>query len=527
MSDHSDIYVSITLDSLVPGVNNSTMFDADKMKEPATKTLVVGAGVGGLAAALRLQSAGHSVMLFDTHPWPGGKMRAVPSDAGPVDAGPTVLTMRHVFDDLFAVTGARLEDHVTLIAEPLLARHFWPDGSMLDLTIDTDQNADAIERFAGRLSANEFRRFTAEATELFEMFRAPMMENADPRVLDLAKVSLTHPKHLLVLSPLAKLRAHLARRFSDRRLVQLFGRYATYVGGSPLAAPALLSLIWHAEASGVWRVQGGMHALAHALAERFQAMGGTLRLATPVAEIVTTKDRASGVTLSSGDRVDADVVIFAGDPRALATGLLGSSVSPVASQAKSEDRSLSARVWSFAARATSNRPLAHHNVFFGASATAEFEDLAGGAMPDDPTIYLCAEDRGTRTATPEGPERFEIILNAAPLTDATPRPDEEDRCRQTTFQTLARFGVTFDPAPPTSTLATPKTFETLFPGSAGSLYGQTPHGMTAALKRPRARTAIKGLYLAGGGTHPGAGVPMAALSGKHAAEAILQDHVST
>ncbi len=495
--------------------------------QSAGKAVVVGAGVGGLAAALRLQSAGYCVTLLDSHSWPGGKMRQVQSVAGPIDAGPTVLTMRRVFDDLFEATGTRLAEHVTLVREPLLARHFWVDGSILDLKDDHDANVEAITAFSGRTAAQDYKRFANDAATLFEAFRAPMMESAEPKLTKLAAAALSNPRLLQTLSPFANMRKALTQHFSDPRLVQLFGRYATYVGGSPLASPAILQLIWQAEASGVWRVAGGIHELALALATRFEALGGTLRLGTPVASIETSGSRITGVRLKAGDALSSDIVIFAGDPRALATGQLGAGVSTVAPQTLSTGRSLSARVWSFAARAITSQPLAHHNVFFGKDPTAEFEDLAGGAIPRDPTIYLCAEDRGSGMALPTAAERIEIILNATPLTDAIARPDEEAQCRQTTFQTLARFGLTFDPLPDYTALATPTTFDTLFPASAGSLYGQSPHGMTAALRRPRARTRISGLYLAGGGTHPGAGVPMAALSGKHAVEAIMQDHVST
>ncbi|MEO0918916.1 MAG: 1-hydroxycarotenoid 3,4-desaturase CrtD, partial [Pseudomonadota bacterium] len=464
--------------------------------------------------------------VLEAHDWPGGKMRTVGSDVGPIDAGPTVLTMRDVFEDLFDATGANLSDYVTLIAEPLLARHFWTDGSCLDLTPDHGANYEAILRFAGKRAANDYQRFSDEAAELFDLFSEPMMRAAEPKIAKLASASLNRPRYLGVMSPLATLRRHLKKRFSDPRLAQLFSRYATYVGGSPLAAPALLLLIWHAEYSGVWRVEKGMHNLAQALVKRFRELGGKLCLQAPVAEIMVKNDTTCGVNLQSGEQVFAETVIYAGDPRALALGQLGTCVSGLAPQTLTTDRSLSARVWSFAAKLRTSSEIAHHNVFFGAAPTAEFEDLAGGAMPSDPTIYLCAEDRGQGATLPTETERFEIILNAAPLTEARKPPDEEELCHQTTFQTLKRFGLMFDPEPKADTLATPTTFEQLFPGSAGSLYGQTPHGMMAALKRPRARTKVAGLYLAGGGTHPGAGVPMAALSGKHAAEAILKDRVS-
>ena len=503
------------------------MFDTPPDGRPEVGAIVIGAGMGGLAVALRLRAAGMHVTLLDSHDWPGGKMRTVPSDAGPVDAGPTVLTMRHVFDELFATAGSRLEDHVALVSEPLLARHFWPDGSTLDLTSNASQNEDAIAAFAGEGEALAFRRFSREASELFALFDGPMMRTGEPSIAELAKAALSSPKNLGALSPGATLAGLLRRRFTDPRLIHLFGRYATYIGGSPYRSPALLALVWQAEAEGVWRIDGGMHKLAQGIVARFTAMGGELRLGQSVVRIDTSGAQVTGVTLASGEKLGASVIVHAGDPRAIATGRLGQSVQHLAQASRTQPRSLSAMVWSFAAKIPRVVPLAHHNVFFARSARDEFDALDSGAMPLDPTIYVCAEDRGSDRPVPDGPERFEIILNAAPLTEAQTVPDEEETCRRTTFQTLARFGLTFDPGPTTADLATPATFETLFPGSAGSLYGQTPHGMTAALKRPRARTAIRGLYLAGGGTHPGAGLPMAALSGKHAAEAILKDLVST
>jgi 1-hydroxycarotenoid 3,4-desaturase len=217
--------------------------------------------------------------------------------------------------------------------------------------------------------------------------------------------------------------------------------------------------------------------------------------------------------------------VFNGDPRALATCALGTGVAQVATQTLTTARSLSARVWSFASTPT-GPDLAHHNVFFAADPDEEFTAIAAGRMPADPTIYICAEDRGQNRPAPLL-ERFEIILNAAPLT-AAQRPEKEaSTCHQRTFPTLARFGLGFSPEPDADALTTPSGFNRLFPASAGSLYGQSPHGMTASLKRPRARTAVAGLYLAGGGTHPGAGVPMATLSGQHAAAAILKDRIST
>ncbi|MGS4945621.1 1-hydroxycarotenoid 3,4-desaturase CrtD [Meridianimarinicoccus sp. RP-17] len=501
--------------------------------------IVIGAGIGGLAAALRLAAAGVPVTVFDRAAGPGGKMRTVPSAAGPVDAGPTVLTMRAVFDDLFCAAGARIEDHVTLHRQDILARHWWPDGSTLDLHADPGARADAIRSFAGAQAAREFCQFSARAARLFDAFDEPMMQTAQPSLGALTRRVMREPALIPLMAPNRTLAQMLAGQFSDPRLAQLFGRYATYVGGSPYQAPALLALIWQAEAAGVWVVDGGMHALARAIAGLAGARGAVFRYGAEVDEI--TRDgtgRASGVRLADGETVPAAAVLFNGDPRALGLGLLGQSVRTAGNGPLRAERSLSARVWTFAAqpdgplaRSTATGGLAHHNVFFGGDPEAEFADLRAGRMPRDATLYVCAEDRG-KPAPPDAMERFEIIMNAAPLTARTGAtgaaqgpdgPEEQDPCHTRTFATLARFGLSFDPVPGLPALTTPSEFERLFPGSAGSLYGQSPHGLTAALSRPTARSAVAGLYLAGGGTHPGAGVPMAAISGRHAAEAIVTD----
>ena len=206
--------------------------------------------------------------------------------------------------------------------------------------------------------------------------------------------------------------------------------------------------------------------------------------------------------------------------RALATGALGPDCARVAAVTLHTPRSLSAEVWAFAARAE-GPDLAHHNVFFRADPAPEFAALMRGKTMPDPTLYVCAMDRGMG-AVPPDPERFEIIANAPARPDHA-LPEETDQCHPRCFETLARFGLTFSPEPTRAALTTPAGFADLFPASKGALYGQSPHGALAALRRPKARTGIRGLYLAGGGTHPGAGVPMAALSGRHVAEAIMRD----
>ncbi len=357
---------------------------------------------------------------------------------------------------------------------------------------------------------------------LFEGFDGPVMQAERPSLAGLVAHVAPRPGLWRAMGGLSTMAARLAREFDDPRLRQLFGRYATYVGGSPYESPAVLRLIAHAEARGVWRVVGGMHRLAVAMADLAARRGAAFRYDTSVRRIEMQSGGIVAVHTEAGERIACDRVVFNGDPRALATGLLGEPARRAVSERHVEPRSLSANVWAFAAEPR-GLDLAHHNVFFGADPRTEFDPIAAGNLPEDPTLYVCAQDRGG-AETPTGPERFEIIMNAPPAGRA---PEDISACRTRTFPVLARRGLRFSPEPPDAALTTPVGFATLFPASQGSLYGRSPHGLRAAFARPTARTSLTGLYLAGGGAHPGAGVPMATLSGRHAAEAILTDLAST
>ena len=508
-------------------VNNHLMKDTQNISS-APFDVVIGAGMGGLASAIALAGAGRRVLVIESAAQAGGKMRTLPSDAGPVDTGPTVLTLRDVFEGLFARAGGRLSDYVTLLPQPLLARHFWPDGSRLDLFCDKDANTDAIGRFAGAKAAAQYTRFDRRTRAMYDAFDAPMMRAPRPDMRAVARAALNTPSIWPALLPHMSLSRWLGGQFSDPRLVQLFGRYATYVGGMPKASPAVLALIWQAEAQGVWAVQGGMGALADGLMRFATALGVQFRFGVQAQRLSVYNGRAVGVMCSDGQDVKARSIIFNGDPAALLAGHLGAAGKTALPPSAVHPRSLSAYVWAFASALGDGAPdLAHHNVFFGADPSRDFGAIARGEMAQDPTLYICAQDRAQPSPPPSGPERFEIIMNAAPLSSGRPPPkNEASLCQTRVFSQLARFGLGFQTPPSPSALTTPQILGQLFPASMGAIYGRSPHGLMAAMQRPTAQTQLAGLYLAGGGAHPGAGVPMATLSGLHAAEAILNAPIS-
>jgi 1-hydroxycarotenoid 3,4-desaturase len=503
------------------------------MAAAADRVVIVGAGIAGLVAALELAHAGREVIVCEARAAPGGKARQVPTAAGPVAGGPTVLTQRWVFDELFETVGERFGAALDIAPAEVLVRHVWPDGSRLDLFADAARSEQAVADLAGGEEAGAFRRFTHDARRLFEAFEGPVMRHPRPTPLSLARaLGRALPRILLAAMPHATLWHALENRFADPRLRQLFGRYATYVGGSPFLSPAIFALVWWSEAAGVSLVRGGIAALAAELARLATVRGASFRFGEPVAEILAAGGRAAGVRLASGEVLPAAAVIFNGDPAALALGLLGPAVRHAAPPMPFPRRSLSACVWTFAG-IPAGFPLAHHTVFFGPDPRAEFDDIfRRRRLPLAPSIYVCAEDReGTAAApAPGGAERFLMIMNAPADGDMrTYGREEQELCRSRTSRRLDSAGLRLsipDPATNPQALTMPDRFAAMFPGTGGALYGASPHGFFASFRRAKTRTPVPGLCLAGGGAHPGPGVPMAALSGRLAAAAILADRAS-
>ena len=494
------------------------------------RVVVIGAGIGGLVAALELAARGLDVTVIERATTPGGKMREAGLGAARLDAGPTVFTMRWVFEEIFADAGASLADHIILHPATILARHAWSERERLDLFADLDRSADAIGAFAGPAEARRYRDFCGHAARTYATFERSFIRAQRPSPLSLARGA--GPRGIADLwrtQPFATLWDALGAYFHDPRLRQLFGRYATYCGSSPYVASATLTLVAHVEQQGVWLVEGGMHRIAAALAQLAASRGAAFRYGTDVHEIAVSSGRASGVRLATGEHLDADAVVVNADPAALAGGLFGREAASAVPAAPASARSLSAVTWALLARAE-GFPLVRHTVFFGPDYAGEFDAVfRRGRLPESPTVYVCAQDRPAEDdASPAGPERLLCLVNAPPTGDTRPpTPSEISQCEERTFAALERCGLRLHRRPDATAVTTPADFNRLFPGTGGALYGPASHGWAASFRRPGSRTSLPGLYLAGGSVHPGPGVPMAALSGRLAAASLLSDLAST
>jgi 1-hydroxycarotenoid 3,4-desaturase len=495
--------------------------------------VVIGGGIGGLSAAILAASQGLRVQVLERGARVGGKMREIEVGGHMVDSGPTVMTMRWAFDQLFAATGRELDDYVELTPFELLARHAWPDGSRMDLFADLEASARAITRLAGAEDAEGYRRFCAHAERIYSIVEQPFVRSERPSMSSVVTAKgLRGTLDFLSIDWHRSMWAALSSFFRDPRLRQLFGRYATYYGSSPFRCPATLNLIAHVERVGVWRVVGGMYRLAEALERRAQELGVELRTNCDVARVMVANGRAVGVELRDGERISATAVIVNAAPQALDSGLFGEELRGCVGIDRNAERSLSAVTWSTVARAR-GFPLAHHNVFFSRDYPAEFRALERGELIAEPTVYVCAlnrEEAGPNTIneTPDWsePQRLLILVNAPARGDEDPWSAAElDALEQRSFAVMRANGLQLDVVAHTRT--SPREFEQMFPATGGALYGSATHAMLTPFRRPTARTSIERLYLAGGGAHPGAGIPMVSLSGQLAGRAAAADLLDT
>jgi len=473
------------------------------------KVAIVGAGVGGLAAAVRLAGAGHEVVVLERGPAAGGKAGRWERDGFVFDTGPSLLTMPWVFEQLFAETGAPLaESGVELVRVEPVTRYRFADGSGFDLSADLPTAMEALEAWSPG-SGSDWMGFLGTCAAMWRASgpflsgpppwppRRPRPGEPRPDPRDLARVRPWHTLHTLA-------RAH-AR---DPRLRMVIERFATYAGADPRRAPAALAVAGYVEhAFGAWHVRGGTYRLVSALVQRLRALGGELRYGCEVVGVLRAGRRVSGVLIGGGPELAADAVVWDGDALAL-DSLLGQRRS-----ATPRERSLSGFALMLGLRGRTEG-LTHHQITFPADYGAEFDDVfVGRRHVRDPTLYVsasCATDPGQ---APPDCENWFVLVNA-------PACAPESAARAYQEQLIDRLGVRERVV--VSGRRTPLDLERLTGAIGGAIYGTAPHGRLGALRRPGPAVAgTPGLYRVGGTVHPGGGLPLVALGGAIVANLII------
>jgi phytoene desaturase len=475
--------------------------------------VVVGGGVGGMAAALRLQVAGFDVLLLERGGRLGGKLdeRVLPGGFR-VDTGPSLLTLPGELDALFRLAGTSLAEAVDLVRLDPICSYRWPDGS----TFEHRADRGAAEAEAERLSAGSgaaLGRFLDRARTAWEVAERTFLAGPMGPPRDLVR-RLRSPADLLAIDPLPSLAGRARRTFSDPRLVQWACRYATY-SGSAASAPATLACIAHVEqAFGAWYVRGGLATLAPAIARAVEGVGVEVRTGADVEAVVADGRSVRGVRLAGGERVDADVVVANVDADHLYADLLPDAGALRRARRAPPSSSGFALLLGLDGR---TEGLGHHTVCFSAPEGYEAE-LAATTVPRDPTVYVANASATDPTVAPPGAESWFVLVTVP----AGARTDW-DAYRDHVLEVLAARGLDVGGRLRAVATVTPDEIAERYRARGGAIYGTSSSGRRAAFLRPGNRGARRGLYLVGGTSHPGGGLPLVARSGAIVARMVEDD----
>jgi phytoene desaturase len=475
--------------------------------------IIIGAGLGGLAAACRLAKAGFSVTVLEKNAAVGGKVNLVEAGGYKFDTGASLLTMRHVLEDLFEFCGKLAEDYLEIVPLEPICRYFWSDGTRFDAS----QNTEKTEREIARLEPRDvegFRKYLADSKRKYEIAERTFLAKSLNDLPQLLRRE--YLPDLLKISTLKTLAKHNAAYFKAPKLRQLFNRFATYNGSSPFETPATFALIPFVEFGlGAWYVRGGMYEIPRALERLATELGVRILTSSEVEKIVVENKKAVGVRVG-GATVNADFVVSNADAVETYRNLL-----PVR-KFQNREPSCSGFVLLLGARRKFDL-LAHHNIFFSDDYKAEFDAIFKRKIPAPaPTIYVCATSRTDKSQAPESHENLFVLVNAPYRSARVDWEKEKQSYRDLIIEKLETSGleglaasINFEQ------IITPADFETKYRANRGSIYGISSNGIFSAFLRvPNRSREIGNLYFVGGATHPGGGIPLVLLSGKMAADMI-------
>lgn len=485
------------------------------------KAIVIGAGLGGLTTACLLAKKGFQTKVFEKNESAGGKMNQYCEKGYRFDTGPSLLTMPFILEKVFTTCGYSLSDYLELIPVDPVCRYFFPDGIRFDSYRSVDKNLEQIKDFAP-FNCQSFKEFLTYSEELFQHTKDNFLFNPLYDIKDFSSLNLLNLLHIDALSTLA---GRVDASFQSRHLQLFFKRFATYNGSSPYQAPATLNVIPYVELIlGSYYVSGGMYKIAEALMSLAKEEGVQFQFNTEIKAVNVNGRRASGVTTACNTRYRADLVISNSDATETYVNLLPPQTIPEGRLRLLEKNEPSCSA--FVLLLGINRKfeqLLHHNIFFSTDYKGEFHQIfRQKVMPDDPTIYVADTSFSDPSHAPEGGSNLFILVNAPWLSSEWNWQDRCEMYRYQIIQKLEKRGLEgLEESIEVSNHLTPVDFYQLYRSNKGSIYGTSSNSRFAAFIRPRNKSRdVDGLYMVGGSTHPGGGIPLVLLSAFHAVELI-------
>ena len=494
---------------------------------------VIGGGLGGLAAACTLAARGHRVVLFEKNEWLGGKAAVLEEEGFRFDMGPTILTVPAVLERIFAEAGRSLNAALDMHRLDPQWRCFFDDGSVLDLTEDTQAMTATLDNFSPGNSAG-YRDFLAMSDKLHDVSQKFFFWRSVEDIrdtMDLKKnLDLATLKDVLSLRMGSTVAAQIRKRVADPRVAQMLDHFVQYVGSSPYGSPAVLCSIAHMQTdAGIWYPAGGTRAVPEALQRLAEELGVQTRLGCGVARILSADGAVTGVETEAGEVVPLSAVVSNMDSVRTYRELVGGPPARGFAKRWKRDPACSGVVLYLGLDRAYDH-LLHHDFVFSRDPEEEFDFIYGKGEPaPDPTCYLAAPSRTEPGVAPPGGEALYVLVHTPYL-----RPHHDwtamlpayrqvilDKLKRTAGLTDIEDRIVFE-----RTL-TPADIHERYRVLNGAIYGLASHGRFFGAFKPGNRSRdLAGLYLAGGAAHPGPGMPMVLMSGWIAADSLDRDRTA-
>jgi diapolycopene oxygenase len=482
------------------------------------RAVIIGSGIGGLAAAIKLARTGWSVEVFEKGESPGGKMAQVNGNGFRFDAGPSLFTLPDLVNDLLDAD-LRIETYRL----PVVTRYFWSDGSRLDAFSDPDEFCREAAEKTG-VSARSLGRYLSEAADVYNAIAPVFIFSSLHRIKKLFRISnLPALLKLHRLKPFTSLHRFNKKLLCNEKLVQMLDRYATYNGSDPYQAPATLRVIAHLEHNlGAFLPRNGIYSIVEALMKQAVRLNIRFYFSEPVAGVLTNKGRVTGVR-TSARAVATEVVVNNSDIYHFYSALM-----PDARKLKileKQQRSSSALIFYWGIKAIFPK-LEVHNIFFSGNYRDEFNSLFRKfEIHDDPTVYIYISSKINPHDAPEGFENWFVMVNAPEYTGQNLEEMIPVTRRNILKKLEGIIGKGLEDRIVFEEILDPLKIEARTGSWRGSLYGPSSNSPMSAFRRhPNFSSSVKGLYFTGGSVHPGGGIPLCISSANIVAGIIDEDH---
>ena len=487
-----------------------------RVKGPTDHVVVVGAGLAGLSAALRLAGAGRKVTVIERESVPGGRSGLLNKDGYAFDTGPTVLTMPSLINDAFNCVGEEMKDWLELTPLSPLYRAFYADGSQIDVHANTAQMEEEIRRTVSAEEAMGYRKYVDFVTKLYKYEMNDFIDRNIDSPLNLLTPNLAR---LVALGGFRRLSPKVNEYLKDPRLQKVYSFQAMYAGVSPQQALAIYAVIAYMDSvNGVFFPKGGMHAVPRALAAAAEKHGVTIKYSTTVTSLDIENSRVKAVVTDKGERIECDVVVMNPDLPVFWRELLGKTPRKI----KKLRYSPSCATLLVGSSKKYER-LAHHNIHFGESWDGVFDELINKkTLMSDPSVLVTIPSRDDASLAPAGKESYYILYPTPNLTADIDWKKQAGPYRDQMIKTLEDRGYDgFGDSIETEVLTTPLDWQERGMEEGAPFASAHTFFQTGPFRPRNLAQGFENVVFAGSGTQPGVGVPMVLISGRLAAERIV------